>query len=128
LNLTHASIKELYRISSGLNYPVSYIYSNNEIALNNSSLLEWLVFIPLTNILYVKLSGKIPYYFLISSKYFQAIFILLHLTHESRRELKLILFGFIPIDFISSNKLIASFNLFFLPHPLIKVLNVISSN
>lgn len=52
----------------------------------------------------------------------------MHLTHESNNELKLILFGLIPIYFISSNKLIASFNLFFLPQPFINVLYVISSN
>ncbi len=60
-------MSELYNISSALNEPSSYISSSNKIALSNSSRFEWFVLIPFTRIEYVKLSGTILNYFVISS-------------------------------------------------------------
>ena len=77
-------------------------------------------------VLYVKLSGWMLLS-CISVRRDHAWFILLDLTQASIRELYVTSFGFNPHSFIRSNISQAKLNLFSYAHPLIIVLNEISS-
>ena len=129
LSLMQASIKQLYRISSGFASGLALICSSKLNAQSRSFLSRPLLpvrLIPLIKVEKVKLSGVIPLS-CISMKRFHALSILPHRTQASMMELYVTSLALSSHRDIDSNISNALSSYLLSAHPLIIVLNVTSS-